>query len=73
MNIIMIETRPNYFQYVTLIDKNGKIEENNIGYSIYPHNAVQSIHLDKLEEIFPNEEFIVVSEKQCRILGRKRK
>ena len=56
---IMVELFDGSFQYVTQIDSRLPLSENNIGYSIYPHRAVDEIHIDQVREMLPGFNFMV--------------
>ena len=56
---IMVELTDDYFQYATQIDSRLPLSKNNIGYSIYPHRAIDGSHIDQVREILPDFNFKV--------------
>ena len=56
---IMVELVDGYFQYTTQIDTRLPLSKNNIGYSIYPHRAIDGSHIDQVREILPDFNFKV--------------
>ena len=59
MQKIMVELVDGYFQYTTQIDTRLPLSKNNIGYSIYPHRAIDGSHIDQVREILPDFNFKV--------------
>ena len=56
---IMCEMVEGYYQYATQIDSRVPLSKNNIGYSIYPHRAIDGSHIDRVRETLPDFNFQV--------------
>lgn len=61
MDKILVKLSGNYYQYACIIYGREGITRDNISYSIYPHRALSSEHLEAVRNALPEFEFKVAA------------